>query len=1401
MNSDLTLLVLLYYVILSICTELLAVDCVTALRRWWNKPFKRNRRSPKKVQPQRRSRLLRESPTPGYKREKRHHRVRRARLRGGRGKSPCKRYYYLYYFYYIYILLYGTAVRSTAGRKIYACTSTSTLKIQESFGTEDTSTETYDSDSSWIGIDSLSTYCITNSVHDFTEPPTKIRQLIKGINSTPAHVTNVGKGVFKILDSQGRHHNFQIDKLYYCATSPMKIISPQHLDKMWKNKNSSHRLMSAVDSDGCMLQWTYKNKIFNKFIPINKRTGVPMFNSSPGYKRIYNYIATHPELNQDDHTMRCLAAHVIKDDKSISVETVRDAYKLEYPPMTFEGAVTPKRSNVTIKTPTDRNDPVIIEFGDEDIKEQPLADSSSMDPTSEMLFLHYKLGHISFSKIKQMAHDGLLPKRFLKCRVPTCASCMYGAATKRPWRTKHQNNQIQQNRRITAPGHCVSIDQFESPVPGMIAHIKGKPTTSRYKCGTVFVDHYSDVTYVHFQKKTSAAETIEAKVAFERWSASNGVKIQHYHADNGRFAENAFMNHIDQCNQTISFCGVNAHFQNGRAERRIRTLQELARCQLLHAKLRWPTAISTCLWPYAIKNVVDILNDTPNKFQKVSRTENFAKTEVRPNLRHHHHFGVPVYVLDNKAQAGFKLNKWAAKARIGIYLGKSPRHSRSIALVLNPQTGHVSPQFHVKFDDVFETVKGVMDELHGRWKVLCGFTSTEMDVNTKFDSKTTNTDRTTSTRTNHKPAHSPLTNNDFEGEIPSVPPPVPVGEDQDENQEVANPFQPEGATQHEGVVNTNTQVAAPTAAPTRRSSRAWKPTQSYLESIQQEDLALSTLPVCMELLYYDGDEEEPIENPMGMIAKADEDTMYWDQAMKAPDAKEFLQAAFDEIQTHEDNKHWEVIPIEDLPKNTPVLDPIWSMKRKRRLKTNEVYKHKARLNIHGGQQEYGVNYWETYAPVVTWAAIRLLLVLALMYGWTTIQIDFILAYPQAEVECPLYMKIPKGFTIQNGDRNTHVLRILRNLYGQKQAGRVWNQHLHRKLLELGWVQSIADDCVYYKGNVLFVVYVDDGILLSPSPENVRKCLEQMHQHFKITEEGDLCDYVGVNIEKKNDGTIHMTQPQLIKGIIKELNFNRGTKPTKIPAYSTSILSAGTDSPPHKADWNYRRIIGKLNFLEKSCRPEIACAVHQCARFSANPKTNHTDAVKRIVRYLTGTENKGIIYKPNDHSFEVFADADYCGLWDKSIAMEDPTTAKSRTGYIVMYAGCPIIWASQLQPEIAQSVTESEYISLSQALRQTIPLMRLVKELKEKLDLPMDVIPKVQCKLFEDNSGALELANVPKMRPRTKHINAKYHHFRQYVADKTIQVLKVSTKDQLADILTKNLNEELFLKFRKLICGW
>jgi hypothetical protein len=135
----------------------------------------------------------------------------------------------------------------------------------------------------------------------------------------------------------------------------------------------------------------------------------------------------------------------------------------------------------------------------------------------------------------------------------------------------------------------------------------------------------------------------------------------------------------------------------------------------------------------------------------------------------------------------------------------------------------------------------------------------------------------------------------------------------------------------------------------------------------------------------------------------------------------------------------------------------------------------------------------------------------------------------------------------------------------------------------------------------------------------------------------LNDYVGVNIEQAPDGTVNMTQPHLIQSVLKELNFNNDTKEAVTPTLSSTILKDGAGKEKHAADWSYRRIIGKLNFIASSCRPELSCAVHQAARFSQDPRVNHTEAVKRIARYLKETVNEGIIFRPTDHKFKVYAD--------------------------------------------------------------------------------------------------------------------------------------------------------------------
>jgi hypothetical protein len=263
----------------------------------------------------------------------------------------------------------------------------------------------------------------------------------------------------------------------------------------------------------------------------------------------------------------------------------------------------------------------------------------------------------------------------------------------------------------------------------------------------------------------------------------------------------------------------------------------------------------------------------------------------------------------------------------------------------------------------------------------------------------------------------------------------------------------------------------------------------------------------------------------------------------------------------------------------------------------------------------------------------------------------------------------------------------------------------------------------------------------------------------------------------------MMQPQLIQSVLKELNFNTDTKEASTPVYPTITLRDGKGKDIHNADWLYCRIIGKLNFIAATCRPEISCAVHQAARFSVDPRVNHTEAIKWIARCLKANPEKGIIFKPTDHSFKVWADAAYGDLYNKETAADSPVTAKSRTGYIVTYADCPIIWASQLQTETAMSTTEAEYIALSSALHQTIPLVCLIKEIKAKTSILLNDIPSVYCRAFEDNAGVIELAKVPKMRLRTKHINPKYHHFCKHVATEEILVGQVRSQNQLADIIT------------------
>ena len=228
----------------------------------------------------------------------------------------------------------------------------------------------------------------------------------------------------------------------------------------------------------------------------------------------------------------------------------------------------------------------------------------------------------------------------------------------------------------------------------------------------------------------------------------------------------------------------------------------------------------------------------------------------------------------------------------------------------------------------------------------------------------------------------------------------------------------------------------------------------------------------------------------------------------------------------------------------------------------------------------------------------------------------------------------------------------------------------------------------------------------------------------------------------------------------------------------------------------------IMYLASNSRPEIQFAVHQCARFTHNPKQSHSNAVKRIVRYLIATKNDGLVFnRSKELKLDCYAGADFAGLWSHE-SDQDPVCVKSRTGYVMTLGGCPLVWASKLQTEISLSTLEAEYIALSTAMRELIPIRRLLKEICEKFKTEMETMISLHSTVFEDNNGAISLAQSPKLTPRTKHIAVKYHWFREHLGEeKGISLSKIESENQKADLFTKGLVEATFRKIRKMLCGW
>jgi hypothetical protein len=538
-------------------------------------------------------------------------------------------------------------------------------------------------------------------------------------------------------------------------------------------------------------------------------------------------------------------------------------------------------------------------------------------------------------------------------------------------------------------------------------------------------------------------------------------------------------------------------------------------------------------------------------------------------------------------------------------------------------------------------------------------------------------------------------------------------------------------------------------------------------------------------------------------------------------AEEYIKAMQLEVATLVQQRTWKAVPRTE---GLNVLKGTWVFKLKR-LPDGTPSRFKARFCARGDLQKEGVDFFDTYAPVVQWSTIRLLLSTVLTEGWATRQVDYTNAFAQADLREEVYLECPKMFAPKSGANV--VLRLLKSLYGLRQAPRTFFEKLRDGLIERGYTQSVNDPCLFMKEGIICVVYVDDTIFAgadsSVLEEEIRKLgvsdSEQRHT-FQLRDEGEVGAFLGIQITKTGTNTFTLTQTGLIAKTLEAAHMtdcNGVDTPT-----GPNPIGSDKDGPPFTESWKYRTIIGMLMFLSANTRPDIAFAVHQAARFSHDPRQSHAVAVKRILRYLKTTADKGLIMTPgDDHRVDCYVDSDFAGMFSVE-NVHDPVSVKSRTGYVILYRGSPLLWVSKLQTQIALSTMEAEYVALSQSMRDLIPIRQLLTELltivflrqptltyhahsKAFDDVTPGSIPKssvlAQSTVYEDNHACLKFARMAQLSPRTKHIGIPYHWFRTQVENLDIRIEPIATTKQLADQFTKGLSLVPFQLSRRILMGW
>jgi hypothetical protein len=461
------------------------------------------------------------------------------------------------------------------------------------------------------------------------------------------------------------------------------------------------------------------------------------------------------------------------------------------------------------------------------------------------------------------------------------------------------------------------------------------------------------------------------------------------------------------------------------------------------------------------------------------------------------------------------------------------------------------------------------------------------------------------------------------------------------------------------------------------------------------------------------------------------------------------------------NQTWTLCPR---PSHQNVVRNKWVFKIKQK-PDGSVDRFKARLVAKGFDQLSGIDYYETFSPVVKPATIRLVLALAVQFDWNIKQLDVSNAFLHGIFNEEVYMEQPPGFI--HPLYPDYVCKLNKSLYGLKQAPRAWFTRLSQTLLDIGFTGSQVDPSLftYHSGpiHVYLLVYVDDIILTGNHSKTLTTIINKLQADFAMKNLGSLTYFLGIQATRNTAG-LHLRQSKYILDLLDRTQMTE-CRPYLAPCTSGSKMSK-FDGEPLSSPAEYRHIVGALQYVTLT-RPDIAYSVNQLCQHMHAPTSVHLTAAKRVLRYLKGSIDFGLQYGKGSLTITSYCDSDWAG---------NPDDRRSTTGFGIFLGPNLISWSAKKQHVVSRSSTEAEYRSLSLATAEIFWIRMLLKELHISHSSP----PIIWC----DNSGALALASNPVFHARTKHIEVDVHFVREKVLNRDIQIHHLSKLEQVADIFTK-----------------